>query len=227
MSVTKSIVALLIGIALDEGFIKNIEQPVLDFFPEYHIKRGEKTIQKVTLKHLLTMTAPYKYKYEPWVKLCSSDDWTIAALDFLGGRKGLTEEFKYTTLGIHILTGILSKTSGLKAVDFANEYLFAPIGVARHINYLAKTADEHKRFTMCKEPQKNIWFCDPQGIGSAGFGLCLSAKTMVKIGQLCLDKGIYNGKQIVLSNRSSRLQRQIILAKKTSSRCLMDISGGS
>lgn len=97
MSATKSIVALLVGIALDKGFIKSIDQPVLDFFPEYKIKRGEKTIQKVTIKHLLTMTAPYKYKYEPWTKICSSDDWTVSALDFLGGRKGLTGQFKYST----------------------------------------------------------------------------------------------------------------------------------
>lgn len=45
------------------------------------------------------MTAPYKY--EPWTKICSSDDWTVSALDFLGGRKGLTGQFKYSTLGIH------------------------------------------------------------------------------------------------------------------------------
>ena len=103
MSATKSVVSLLVGIALDKGFIENIDQPVLDFFPEYKIKRGEKTIQQVTIKHLLTMTAPYKYKYEPWTKICSSDDWTVSALDFLGGRKGLTGQFKYSTLGINIL----------------------------------------------------------------------------------------------------------------------------
>ena len=95
------------------------------------------------------MTAPYKYKYEPWTKICSSDDWTVSALDFLGGRKGLTGQFKYSTLGIHILTGIISKTSGLKVVDFANKFLFEPIGVEKHINYLAETAEEHKHFTMC------------------------------------------------------------------------------
>lgn len=199
MSATKSIVALLIGIAFDKGYIKSVEQPILEFFPDYKIKRGEKTIQKVTIKHLLTMTAPYKYKYEPWVKICSSDDWTIAALDFLGGRKGLTGEFKYATLGIHILTGIISKTSGLKVVDFANKYLFEPIKVEKHINYLAETAEEHKHFTMCKDPKEHVWFCDPQGIGTAGYGLCFSAADMAKIGQLCLDKGVHNGKQIVSS----------------------------
>ena len=40
------------------------------------------------------MTAPYKYKYEPWTKICSSDDWTVSALDFLGGRKGLTGQIQ-------------------------------------------------------------------------------------------------------------------------------------
>lgn len=197
MSVTKSIVALLVGIALDKGLIKSIEQPVLDFFPDYKIKRGEKKIQKVTIKHLLTMRAPYKYKYEPWTKICSSDDWTISALDFLGGRKGLIGEFKYATLGIHILTGIISKTSGLNVVDFANKYLFESIGVERHTNYFVETAEEHKHFIICKDPKKNVWFCDPKGVGAAGYGLCFSATDIAKIGQLCLNKGIHNGKQIV------------------------------
>ena len=199
MSVTKSITSLLIGIAIDQGLIKSIEQHVLDFFPDYKIKRGEKTIQKVTVKHLLTMTAPYKYKYEPWVKVCSSDDWTVAALDLLGGRAGINGEFRYTTLGIHILTGIISKTSGMTTVDFANQYLFEPLGAKQHKNYLAETAEEHKEFTTSKEPKGNIWFCDPQGVGAAGFGLCFSADDMAKIGLLCLNKGLYNEKQIVSS----------------------------
>lgn len=200
MSVTKSIVSLLIGIAIDQGFIKSVDDLVLDYFPEYKTKRGEKTIGKVTIKNLLTMTAPYKYKYEPWVKVCTSEDWTIAALDFLGGRSGITNEFKYSTLGIHILTGIITKTSKMKTVDFANKYLFKPIGVTSHKNYLAETAEEHKEFTISKKPKENIWFCDPKGVGTAGYGLCFSASDMAKIGQLCLNNGIYNGKQIISSN---------------------------
>ena len=199
MSATKSIVALLAGIAIDQNLIENVNQPVLSFFPDYKIKRGKKTIQKVTIRHLLTMTAPYKYKYEPWTKICSSEDWTISALDFLGGRAGLTGEFKYSTLGIHILTGIIAKVSGMKTVDFANKYLFEPIGAKIHRNYLAETAEEHKEFTMSKTPKDHIWFCDPQGIGAAGYGLCLSAVDAARIGQLCLDKGMCNGKQIISS----------------------------
>ena len=52
---------------------------------------------------------------------------------------------------------------------------------------------------MCKDPKTNVWFCDPKGVGAAGYGLCFSAIDMAKIGQLCLDKGVYNGKQIISS----------------------------
>ena len=58
MSATKSIMALLIGIALDKGQIRSIDDKVLDYFPDYKVKRGEKTIYDVTIRHLLTMRAP-------------------------------------------------------------------------------------------------------------------------------------------------------------------------
>ena len=76
MSATKSIVALLIGIALDKGPIRSIDDKVFDYFPDYKVKRGEKTIYDVTIQHLLTMRAPYKCKGDPWTKVCSSDNWT-------------------------------------------------------------------------------------------------------------------------------------------------------
>jgi len=199
MSVTKSIAALLVGIALDQGLIKDIDEPVLSFFPDYRVKRGEKTIQKVTVKHLLTMTAPYKYKYEPWTKICSGEDWTAAALDFLGGRAGLTGSFKYSTLGVHILTGIIAEASGMKTVDFANRYLFEPLGIKPRRNYMAKTAEEHKAFIISRAPKDPVWFCDSRGTAAAGFGLCLSASDGARIGRLCLNKGVWEGKRILPS----------------------------
>ena len=108
-SVTKGVMALLTGIAVDKGAIGSIDEKVITFFPDYQVKRGEKTIYDVTVRHLLTMTAPYKGKSEPWKKVCTSDDWTKAALDFLGGRSGITGEFRYATLGIQILAGIIDQ----------------------------------------------------------------------------------------------------------------------
>ena len=80
---------------------------------------------------------------------------------------------------------------------YANCYLFEPLGIATHENYYAETAEEHKQFTIGKTPKTNIWFCDPDGLGTPGYGLCMSAEDMAKIGLLCLNKGIYGGKQIV------------------------------
>ena len=199
MSATKSIIALLVGIAIDNGQIKSVEDKVLDYFPEYKVKRGEKTIYDITIKHLLTMRAPYKCKGDPWSKVCSSDNWTYSSLDFLGGRKGLTDEFNYQTVCLHILSGILYQATNMNTVDYANKYLFEPLGIKKHINHLVETAEEHKAFTIGKTPKENIWFCDPDGLGTPGYGLCMSAEDMAKIGLLCLNNGYYAGKRILSS----------------------------
>lgn len=197
MSATKSIVALLVGIAVDRGQIASIDDKVLSYFPDYQVKRGEKTIYDVTIRHLLTMRAPYKGKGDPWSKVCISENWTYASLDFLGGRGGLTDEFNYKTVCLHILSGILYKATGMTTVEYANEYLFKPLGIAPHENYYAKSAEEHKQFTMDKEPKTNVWFADRDGLGTPGYGLCMCAKDMAKIGQLCLNEGVWEGKQII------------------------------
>lgn len=197
MSATKSVVALLVGIAVDRGEIGSVDDKVLDYFPEYLPPRGEKTIYDVTVKHLLTMRAPYKGKGDPWTKVCSSENWTKTSLDFLGGRKGITEEFDYRTVCLHVLSGILFKATGMKTVDYANKFLFEPLGIARHENFYAKTAQEHKAFTIEKTPKGNVWFTDPEGLGTPGYGLCMSAEDMAKIGLMCLNNGVYDGRQIV------------------------------
>ena len=143
---------------------------MLDFFPDYTVKRGEKTIYDVTLRHLLTMTAPYKFRSEPWTKVCTSDDWTKAALDLLGGRGGITGEFRYTSLGLQILTGVSHGDS---------------------------SKEDQFDFLMNKDPRKHEWYCEPQGSPTAGWGLTLSAKDMAKLGQLVLCGGEYCGKRVV------------------------------
>ncbi|MBQ4523281.1 MAG: serine hydrolase [Lachnospiraceae bacterium] len=194
-SVTKSIISILIGIALEKGYIESIEQNVLDFFPDYTFQKGEKNIQNVTIKNLLTMTAPYKYKTEPYTEYFSSEDWVKASLDFLGGR-GKIGEFRYTPLiGPDILSGILVKATGQSVLEFATKYLFEPLEMNVESNLVFHNKEEQMAFYEAKNVKG--WVADPKGVNTAGWGLNLTAKDMAKIGQLYLDKGMWNGKQLV------------------------------
>ena len=194
-SVTKSIVSILIGIAIDKGYIKSVNQKVLDFFPDYIVKKREKTIHKITLKDLLTMTAPYKYIIPPYIKYFTSNDMVNFSLDYLGGL-GKIGKFKYTPLiGPDILSGILANVTGQSVLDFARENLFTPLGINIYGNIRFNSKEEQLAFNNAT----NIsgWVVDSCGINTAGWGLALSPMDMAKIGQLYLDGGIYNGEQIV------------------------------
>ena len=195
-SVTKGVMAILAGIAADKGLF-GVDDKVLDFFPDYQVRRGEKTIYDVTIKHLLTMTAPYKGKSEPWKKVCTSPDWTVSALDLLGGRKGITGEFRYATLGIQILSGIIENSSGEKCIDFANRKLFEPLDLPKRIPHGDSSKEDQFDFFMNKNPRKYEWYTDPGGCVTAGWGLCLTGKDMAKIGDMVLNEGRSGGRQIV------------------------------
>lgn len=196
-SVTKSIISVLIGIAINQGAIQSLDQKVLAFFPDYTVKRGEKIIQRVTLRNLMTMTAPYKYKSAPYTKYFTSDSWVKAALDLLGGQ-GEIGSFRYTPLiGPDILSGILTRATGRPVLDFAVEYLFSPLGieVSEHVTFQTK----EEQLDIMKHHSSRGWVADPQGINTAGWGLFLSPMDMAKMGQLYLNHGLWNGKQIVPS----------------------------
>ncbi len=208
-SVTKSILSILVGIAIDKGFIKNTEQNVIDFFPKYVLKKREKTIQKVTIRHLLTMTAPYKFKSEPYTKVYSSEDWTKSVLDLLGG-KTISGEFKYTTIGLQVLSGILTNATGKSILDFASENLFSPLGIKTPDNLRIHNKEEH--FAFLKDKYVNGWVIDPKGINTAGWGLTLTTWDIAKIGQLYLNKGKWNNNQIISSKwikESTKKQSQL------------------
>ena len=197
MSVTKGIMGLLTGIAIDKGYIPDVSRKVIDYFPGYTVKRGEKTIYDVEIKHLLTMTAPYKYRSEPWTKICTSEDWTRTTLDFLGGRAGITGEFKYATLGIQILTGVLEQATGMRCIDFANAYLFRPLGIPDVAEHGASDKDDQLNYIMNKAPRMREWYTDPKGAVMAGWGICLSAQDLAKMGEMVLHDGVYEGKRVI------------------------------
>lgn len=194
-SVTKSILSILIGIALDKGYIHSVDQKVLEFYPEYTVKKGEKTIQNVTIKDMLTMTAPYKYKSNPYTKYFTSMDWVKFSLDVLGG-KGQIGEFRYAPIvGPDILSGILERAAGQSVFEFAKEYLFAPLGITveRTITFHSK----EEQMAFYKATDISCWVAGPTGVNTAGWGLTLSPRDMAKIGQLFLNGGMWNGNRIV------------------------------
>ena len=194
-SVTKSVFSILIGIAIDKGHIKSVDQKVLDFFPDYIVKTGERTIQDITIKNLLTMTAPYKYKTEPYEKFFASQNPIQDALDLLGGDSSVGE-FNYSAVGgTHILSGILVRAIGCSILDFATKNLFSPLGINVPHNVELRSKEEH--LAVMNDKNTSGWAVDPQGINTASWGLFLTPLEMAKIGQLYLKGGVWNNKQIV------------------------------
>ena len=194
-SVTKSIISMLFGIALDKGCIKNLDEKVIEFFPNYQTRKREKTIQHVTIRNLLTMTAPYKYRFNPYPKYFSSDDWVISSLDLLGGN-GKIGNFKYApVIGIDILSGILVNATGKSVLEFAQDNLFSPLGISVDKNIYFQSKEEQLDFYQSKGA--NGWVADPKGTNTAGWGLSLTTMDMAKLGQLYLNEGHWNGRQVI------------------------------
>lgn len=196
-SVTKSVFSALIGIALEKGYLRSVEQNVLEFFPDYHVLPGETTIQNITIKHLLTMTAPYKYETEPYERFFTSRNPIWDALDLLGGDKQIGD-FHYSAIGgTHILSGILARATGRNPLEFAREHLFDPLGIHVPQSIVIRSEEEHH--LVMNDPHTRGWVADPQGNNMASWGLFLTAQDMGKIGQLYLAGGAWEGLQIVPS----------------------------
>ncbi|GIN85189.1 penicillin-binding protein [Heyndrickxia sporothermodurans] len=193
-SVTKSIISALIGIAIDAGYIQNIDQKVLDFFPDYVPDANDSQKREITLRHLLTMTAPYPFEdwHEPLDKLCMQPDWVKYTLDILG-KKGSIGTFKYSTAGAHLLSSIITRTTGKSAREFANERLFKPIGIKEIPDY------EMKSFGFEDLFGKNVkgWVKDPNSNSTGGWGLTLSPRDMARFGLLYVNRGIWNKQRII------------------------------
>lgn len=194
-SVTKSIISVLIGIAIEKGYIKSVDQRIIDFFPDYKIAPDEKTIQNITLKDMLTMTAPYKFKEEPYVEYFTSPNHLKFCLDLLGGSDKIGD-FRYTpVIGPDIFSGIIQNSTGQSVLEFARENLFNPLEIEVDKNIVFKSAEE--QFAFNESTTISGWVSDEFGLNTAGWGLTLSAIDMAKIGQLYLNGGVSNCKKII------------------------------
>jgi CubicO group peptidase (beta-lactamase class C family) len=178
-SCTKSITSALIGIAIDKGYIKSIDQPVIEFFPDKSFNNLDGNKRNMTVKHLLMM-APgikcrdsYKYRWVGLEQMKSSDDWVQFFLD-LPMSEAPGERFEYCNGASFILGAIIQKVTEMKLRDFADQYLFAPLGIT-----------------------DVSWKENPQGINIGFSRIWLNPHDMAKFGLLFLNKGHWNGKQVV------------------------------
>jgi len=193
-SVTKSITSALIGIAIDSGSIKSVDEKVLDFFPEYISNAADVQKRGTAIRHLLTMTAPYPFQnwHEPLDRMVRQPDWTKFTLDMLG-QKGSLGTFKYSTSGAHLLSAILTCATGKCARAFANEHLFKPIGMKVIPDYEMDSFGLEEVFGS----KLKGWVHDPNGHSTGGWGLTLTLRDMARFGFLYLNDGIWDDKQII------------------------------
>ncbi|HZS06617.1 MAG TPA: serine hydrolase [Blastocatellia bacterium] len=176
-SVTKSITTTLVGLAIEQGKIRSVGQPALSFFPGHMIANRDERKERITVEHLLTMSSCLDCKSkggEPTLwDMHQEKNWAQFMLDLpMVGEPG--SNFVYCSGGMHLLSTIISQTTGMTAHDYAKQRLFGALGI-----------------------RETIWPADPQGT-SHGFGnLHLFPRDMAKIGWLFLNQGRWDGKQVV------------------------------
>lgn len=180
-SITKGVVALLIGIAFDRGWLRDLDAPVVSFFPEYaDLRTPEK--DRITLRHLLAMTSGLDWPE----RAISLDDWANVVRQgwsapdpyrFVLARpveKTPGTAWNYNSGGVWLLGLILRKVSGQPIEEFAKEALFEPLGI-----------------------QEELWGRFPNGDAGTSGGLRLRPRDLAKLGQLVLDGGVWHGRPIV------------------------------
>jgi CubicO group peptidase (beta-lactamase class C family) len=197
-SVTKSFISALIGMAIDQGFIEGVHQSVLCFFPEYTPGAREHLKRQMTIEHLLTMTAGFQWRtgarnHELYIdRLRRSTDWVAFILD-LPVRERSFGTFQYNSGASHLLSAIITRTTGMCAQDFAAEHLFKPIGIDQPATNMQHTYSQKDVFS-----NKAVgWPKDPQGNSIGGWGLALTPREMARFGYLYLNGGLWAGEQII------------------------------
>ncbi|MBC53893.1 MAG: 6-aminohexanoate hydrolase [Gammaproteobacteria bacterium] len=173
-SASKSVISALVGIAIDNGYINSVDEPVTTFFPGFTHPQSPERWQQLTVRDLLTMQAGLQStsgrNYGRWVV---SDNWVEAALS----RPFIAEpgsDMIYSTGSTHILSAILTRATGMSTREFAQQYLASPMG-----------------FRMA------YWSQDPQGIYFGGNDMEITPRQMLAFGELYLNNGRYNNAQIV------------------------------
>ena len=173
-SVTKSVTSTLVGTARKQGLLDSIHATVGEVIPERIPDGADPRVADVTLWQLLTMTSGLQWDaYGDWQRLLSAPDWVAMTLGLpVVGVPGQT--YVYNTGGSHVLGVMVAKAAGMRLEAYARESLFDPLGIT-----------------------PGGWMRSPQGEVSAGSGLELTARDMLKLGYLYLRGGVWDGEQLI------------------------------
>ena len=168
-SMCKSITGMAIGMLIEEEKLK-LDENIYDIFPD-HINAFSKIFRPViTVENLLTMTSGVTFNESGIV---SGNDWLGSFLNAsVNGKPGT--EFQYNSLNTYVLSAIVTKRTGETLTEYLTPRLFGPLGITKY-----------------------YWETCPKGITKGGWGLFLCAEDMAKLGQLYLQKGKWNGQQLV------------------------------
>lgn len=178
-SLTKSVTSMLVGAAIENGFITDVSQGVMTFFPEYSDLVTSEN-QAVTIEHLLTMTSGWEWNENTlWEDENDMYQFNVAAspLRYLISRPFAEEPgtvWNYNGGAVTLLGKLIEKASGRNIEDFANEYLFGPLGITEYWW-------PYMRYNL---------------IGTHG-DLKLRPRDVAKLGQLMLDGGIWGGERLL------------------------------
>lgn len=176
-SITKSVVSILMGIALENNIINNLSEQPFDFFPQYSSYENWNNLKnKMTLKDLITMTAGFEWGEDGesfFSLIFPTNDWIKSSLDlpviYLPG-----EHWDYFSPGPDILGAVISEASGMELSLFANQHLFNPLGIT-----------------------ETEWYITPTGRAFGGGCHKMKPIDMAKIGFMILNGGQWQGQQIV------------------------------
>lgn len=168
-SMCKSITGMAIGMLIEEGKLK-LDENIYDIFSD-HINAFSKIFRPViTVENLLTMTSGVTFNESGIV---SGNDWLGSFLNAsVNGKPGT--EFQYNSLNTYVLSAIVTKRTGETLTEYLTPRLFGPLGITKY-----------------------YWETCPKGITKGGWGLFLCAEDMAKLGQLYLQRGKWNGQQLV------------------------------
>ena len=172
-SVSKSFLSAITGIALSKGYLQNLDEKILGYFPEYIYPGMDQRKHNITIEHLLTMRMGIDGERENYMDVYNSDNWLKTTLELpLIFSPG--EGFSYNAYVTHVLSGVITKATGTSTKDFAQLHLTNPMGI---------TIGE--------------WEQDPQGYYFGGNSMHFTPRDMAVLGYLYLNKGRLNNKQIV------------------------------